>query len=32
MTHPRDLVPLAVVVAIVALIVVLVVVRNRRER
>jgi hypothetical protein len=31
-THPRDLVPLAMVAAIVALIVVLIVVRNRRER
>lgn len=30
MTHPRDLVPLAMVVAVVVLIVVLVLVRNRR--
>jgi hypothetical protein len=30
-THPRDLLPLAVVIAVVALIVILIVLRNRRE-
>lgn len=30
MTHPRDLVPLLMVVAIVAFIVVMIVIRNRR--
>ncbi len=32
MTHPRDIVPLAMVVAIVVLIVVLIVVKNRANR
>lgn len=32
MTHPRDLVPLAIVAAVVILIVVLIVLRNRQDR